>query len=297
MTIVFKPATKEAAKARIALTGPSGSGKTYSALMLAFGLGESVALVDTERGSASKYVGRNGWQFQTVQPNSYSPLSLVDTLGAAAGAGFDVLIIDSLSHYWMGTDGMLEQVDRRSGNNKFTSGWKVVGPEEKKMIDAILAYPGHIIVTLRTKTEYVLETNDRGKQEPKRVGLKPVQREGIEYEFDLIGDLDLDNRLIISKSRMEGVDPGTAISKPSVELAVKIVEFCSEGKPVAPVSEFRTRALALDTVDDLKALFQEAAEARLDGAPMLDDEGRPTVLGDFLRARATEIKNQLAGDA
>lgn len=296
MKITFEPATKEAAKARIALTGPSGSGKTYTALMLAFAMGSKVAMIDTERGSASKYVGRNGWQWQRVEPASFSPLSLIDILAAAADAAFDVLIIDSLSHYWMGTDGMLEQVDNRSGVNKFTSGWKQVGPEEKRMLDAILSYPGHVIVTLRTKTDYILETNKNGKQEPKRVGLKPVQRDGIEYEFDLIGAMNLDNVLTVSKSRLETVEPGTEIDKPGVDLATKIVEFCSEGASVPAISEFRRRATEATTVDELKALFGEAARYRLDGAPMLDDEGRPTVLGDFLRDQAVAMRRVVGGE-
>lgn len=286
----FEEATKKAAKARIALTGPAGSGKTYTALMLAFGLGEKVAVIDTERGSASKYVGRNGWRFKTMKPTSFAPLSLVEHLGKAAGAAFDVAVIDSLSHYWEGTDGMLQQVDRRSGANKFASGWKVMRPEEQRMLDAILAFPGHVIITLRVKTEYVLETNERGKQEPRRVGLKPIQRDGIEHEFDVVGDLDLSNTLTVSKTRIEGVDMGCAYLKPGVELAAKVAEWLADGAPVPPLTEFRERAIELDAVDDLKTLYEEVCGHQLDGAPMLDDSGRPTILGDFIRKRATEVK-------
>lgn len=285
----FEEATKEAAKARIALTGPAGSGKTYTALMLAFGLGENIAVIDTERGSASKYVGRNGWRFQTIKPAAFSPLSLVDHLGKAAGAGFDVVIIDSLSHYWEGTDGMLEQVDKRSGASKFTSGWKVVRPEERRMLDAILAYPGHVIITLRAKQEYVLVTNDRGKQEPQRVGMKPIQRDGIEYEFDLVGDLDLSNRLTVSKSRIEGVEMGAVYDKPGVDLAVEIAEFLADGKQIPTVAEYRQQATDLSTKEELLALYYEVRAHQLDGAPMLDDEGRPTILGDFIKARGREV--------
>lgn len=295
MTLEFEDATKEAAKARIALTGPAGSGKTYSALMLAFGLGEKVAVIDTERRSASKYVGRNGWRFKTMNPTSFAPLSLVDHLAKAAGLGIEVVIIDSLSHYWEGADGMLEQVDRRSGASKFTSGWKVVRPEERRMVDAILAYPGHVIVTLRAKQEYVLETNDRGRQEPKRVGLKPIQREGIEYEFDFVGDLDLSNTLTVSKSRIEGVEMGSVYPKPGIELAQAIDEFLSEGVVVPTVAEYRDRALQIDTVDDLRALFAEAAAHQLEGAPMLDDGGHPTVLGDYIKNRASQIRALATG--
>ncbi|MEU9515880.1 ATP-binding protein [Micromonospora sp. NPDC048169] len=285
----FEEATKEAAKARIALTGPAGSGKTYTALMLAFGLGENVAVIDTERGKAGLYVGRNGWRFKTIKPTSYAPLSLVDHLAKAEGAGFDVVVIDSLSHYWEGKDGMLEQVDKRSGANKFTSGWKVVRPEEQRMIDAILAYAGHVIITLRTKQEYVLEKNDRGKQEPTRVGTKPIQREGIEYEFDLIGDLDLTNTLTVSKSRIEGVQTGITYKKPGMELAAEVAAFLADGKQLPTLAEYRQQAAELSTREELLALYKEVCEHQIDGAPMLDDEGRPTILGDYIKARGREV--------
>lgn len=286
----FEEATKAAAKARIALTGPAGAGKTYTALMLGFSLGDKVAVIDTERGSASKYVGRNGWRFQTMKPTSYAPLSLVDHLAVAAGHGFDVVIIDSLSHYWAGTDGMLEQVDRRSGASKFTSGWKAVGPEEKRMLDAILAYPGHVIITLRVKTEYVLVTNDKGKQEPQRVGMKPIQREGIEYELDLVGDLNVDNVLTVAKSRIEGVEVGSAWTRPGVELAEKIAASLDDGELVPSVGEYRDRAVELTDLDELRELYKEVKGHQLDGAPMLDPSGKPTVLGEFIQHRAAVVK-------
>lgn len=281
---MFKPATKEAAKARIALCGPSGSGKTYTALTLAHGLAERVAVVDTERGSASKYVGLNGWSWDTVEPDKFAPLSLVGILAEAATAGYGCVVVDSLSHYWMGADGMLEQVDRRSGPNKFASGWKVVGPEEKRMIDALLAYPGHVIVTLRVKTEYVVVENDRGKKEPQKVGLKPVQRDGIEYEMDVVGDLDHDNTLTISKTRVHSLAKAV-IPQPGIELARQIAEWLDEGVQVPTALEYRDRALACAGVEELRALYREVESHRLLGAPLIAD-GKPTILGEFIKSLA-----------
>jgi hypothetical protein len=289
MTLSFKPATREASFARIALTGPSGSGKTWTALTLAFALSDRVAVIDTERGSASKYVGLNGWQFDTVQPDSFSPLSLVATLGVAAGEGYGVVVIDSLSHYWMGKDGMLEQVDKRSGSNKFTSGWKAVGPEETKMIDAILSYPGHIVATMRVKTEYVLEENEKGKKEPKKVGLKPIQRDGVEHEFDLVGDMDMSHGLTVSKSRIHTMQ-SVHIPLPGPELGVEIRDWLAEGDQIPTVSDYRKKALSLSEMDDFKALFLEVSSHRMANAPMVDDDGSPTVLGDYIRATATRVK-------
>lgn len=206
MAFEFKPAVRRKSKARMALAGPSGSGKTYTALALAWEWaqreGGIVGMVDTEHGSASKYQGLNGWQWQTVEPERFSPASLVEILGVAAGHGFTSLIIDSWSHYWMGQDGMLEQVDRRkSGSNSF-SGWKEANPDERRMVDAMLTFPGHLIVTMRTKTEYVVDEDGRGRSVPRKVGTRPVQREGLEFEFDIVADLDLRNNLHISKTRL-----------------------------------------------------------------------------------------------
>lgn len=289
MTLAFKPATREASYARIALSGPSGSGKTYTALSLATTLSDQVAVIDTERGSASKYVGLNGWKFDTVQPDSYAPLSLVDLLGQAAGAEYGCVVVDSLSHYWMGVDGMLEQADRRAkGNNSF-SGWKEVRPEERRMIDALVAYPGHVIATLRSKTEYIVEENDRGKKVPRKVGLKPEQREGIEYEFDVVGDMDLDNTLTVVKSRIHTLSKAV-VPMPGEELAAQIADWLSEGAQVPTVAEYRKRALAMDSVDDLKALFEEVASHRMANAPTVDADQNPTVLGDLIRSHATRVK-------
>ena len=143
---------------------------------------------------------------------------LVEALAAASTAGFGVVVVDSLSHYWMGVDGMLEQVDRRAKNGNNFSGWKEAGPDERRMIDALVAYPGHVIVTLRVKTEYVVEQNERGKSAPRKVGLKPIQRDGIEYEFDVVGELDLENTLTVTKSRIPTLS-GAVVQQPGGELA------------------------------------------------------------------------------
>lgn len=282
----FKPASREASYARIALSGPSGSGKTYTALALGTALSDRVAVIDTERGSASKYVGLNGWEFDTTTPDKFSPLSLVELLGEAAGADYGCVIIDSLSHYWMGADGMLEQADRRARNGNSFSGWKEVRPEERRMIDALVAYPGHVVVTMRSKTEYVIEENERGKKVPRKVGMKPEQRDGIEYEFDVVGDLDHDNTLTIVKSRIHTLAKAV-IPLPGEELAHEIRDWLSDGAKVPTVAEIRKLGLAAKDVETLKGLFEEATAYRLAAAPTTDADGHPTVLGDLLRALGT----------
>lgn len=291
---MFKPATRSAAKARIALAGPSGSGKTYTGLALACALADRVAVVDTERGSASKYVGLNGWAFDTVTPDSFSPTSLVELLAVAGGEGYGCILIDSLSHYWMGVGGMLEQVDRLTrqsrSQNAFSAGWKEARPEERKMIDALVSYPGHVIVTLRVKTEYVIEEDHRGKKVPRKVGLKPEQREGLEYEFDVVGDLELDNTLIVSKSRIPMLS-GAVVRKPGPELAKQIGDWLSDGSP-APAGPLVFRDQAVNpavTRDDLLKLHEEVKSVGLLHAAVTDADGHPMTLGDLIIARGKAL--------
>jgi hypothetical protein len=297
MAVQFTPATRSAAKARIALAGPSGSGKTYTGLSLACRLAERVAVIDTERGSASKYVGLNGWKFDTLAPNSFSPTSLTEALAVAGGEGYGCVLVDSLSHYWMGVDGMLEQVDRRAkGGNNF-SGWKEARPDERRMIDALVSYPGHVIVTLRVKTEYVIEQNDRGKSVPRKVGLRPEQREGIEYEFDVIGDLDLDNTLTVSKTRIPMLH-GATIVKPGPELGETIRDWLADGVETAGPISYREDALGPDaTVVSLRELLTTVRAAGLLNAPVVDADGQPTVLGDLVVARGRALAAATNGAA
>lgn len=282
MIIEFAPATRAASKARIALAGPSGSGKTYTALALATRLSDSVGVIDTERGRASLYVGINGWEFAALNPQSFSPSSLTESLAVAAAQGIGCIVVDSLSHYWMGVDGMLEQADRRAkGGNSF-SGWKEVRPDERRMLDALASYPGHVIVTLRVKTEYVIEENERGKKVPRKVGMKPEQREGIEYEFDLVGDLDLDNVLTVSKTRIPPL-ARAVIPEPGPELAETISAWLADGETVDGPMEYRAQAMKAGSSAELKALGERVRKLGIGGAPVVDEHDVPTILIDLIR--------------
>ncbi|WP_280455547.1 AAA family ATPase [Nocardia brasiliensis] len=287
MAIVFKPAVRRKTPARLALAGPAGAGKTYTALAMAWewAMREKsvIGMVDTEHGRASMYQGTNGWQWETLEPERFSPLGLVEILGAAAGRGFNPFIIDSWSHYWFGPDGMLEQVDRRKSASNSFSGWKEVTPDERKMIEAMLTYPGHLIVTLRTKTEYLVEEDSKGKPVPRKVGTKPVQRDGLEYEFDIVADLDLRNNLHISKTRLPFL-ANQVIAQPGAELATRIVDWLDAGNPVPTVGEFRQRILDVEEMAQLREIYLEIDSYRMLGAPTVDHEDTPTTLRELIVA-------------
>ncbi len=230
MTLQFKKATKKQAKLRLAFVGPAGSGKTYSALEVAAHLGERVAVLDTERGSASKYA--DIFAFDAVEPETFSPDTYVEAIRAAEDAGYDVLVIDSLSHAWMGKDGALELVDqaaKRSKSGNSFAAWREVTPKHNALVDAMLGAKLHVIATMRAKTEWVVVENDKGRKEPKKLGLAPIQRDGLEYEFDVVGDLDHENNFVVSKSRCPALS-GKVINRPGQQLADTLRAWLSDGE-------------------------------------------------------------------
>ena len=203
--VQFKKAVKHEAKGRVALVGPSGSGKSYTMLEIATLLADGglITAVDTEHGSLSKYA--DIFEFSVIEPESFSPDVFFASLKAAEDAGASVHCVDSLSHFWMGQGGALEFVDmakKRSSSRDDMAGWKDFSPIERRMIDAMISSPCHVIVTMRTKTEYQEQINERtGKKQRVKIGLAPVQRQGMEYEFDLIGYMDDENTFITDKTR------------------------------------------------------------------------------------------------
>lgn len=220
---LFKKATKAESRARIALVGPGGSGKTWTALEVASLLGKKTAVVDTERGSASKYSDR--FQFDVMELDSFQPEKYMAAIDDAEGAGYDSLVIDSLSHAWSGKDGILERVDRAGG---FTGGgWKQATPLQNRLVDRILTAKMHVICTMRSKTEYALEKNAQGKTVPKKVGLAPVQRDGMEYEFDVMLALDVENNISVEKTRCSELS-GRSFHRQNPEIAKIIKAWLAE---------------------------------------------------------------------
>lgn len=199
----FTKATRKKAKLRLALSGPSGSGKTYSALLLAKGIGARTAVIDTERDSASLY--SDIMEFDSLNLSApYSPERYIQAIRAAEQAGYETLVIDSLSHEWSGVGGCLELVDEIAkakfrGNS--WSAWNEVTPRHRALLDAILQSPMHIIATTRAKTE-TAQTEENGRKKVVKLGMKAEQRDGLEYEFTIALDLVHDgNYATASKDR------------------------------------------------------------------------------------------------
>ena len=202
-TVFFKKAERKNAKLRLALAGPTGSGKTFGALLLAKGIGGRIAVADTENSSAELYDDLVEFEHANLQP-PYTPEKFISAIKAAEQAGFDTLIIDSITHEWSGVGGCLELVDKiakTSFNNNSWGAWSEVTPRHRKFIDAMLQSSINIIVTLRSKMETVQVNAGNNKKKVEKVGMKVEQRDGIEYEFTTVLDLTHDNYAVSTKDR------------------------------------------------------------------------------------------------
>ncbi|MEG0020494.1 MAG: AAA family ATPase [Oscillospiraceae bacterium] len=240
MDNIFKPVERQKAKLRMALTGVSGGGKTLGALYIAYGItGDwgKIALIDTERERGRLYAQRTDFDTEIGQ-FLYAPLEApywpekyrdyVKQAAAAVGPE-GVVIIDSLSHAWSYEGGILElkeQIAARPGKNSYTA-WNEAGKEQNILINEILSGDCHTICTMRVKTEYAMETNDKGKQQPIKIGLAPVQREDTEYEFDVVLNIAR-NHIATTSKDVTFLDNFMEEITPAVGQQLK--QWLSEGK-------------------------------------------------------------------
>ncbi|MEN0063893.1 MAG: AAA family ATPase [Myxococcota bacterium] len=237
---LFQKARRTDSRLRLALLGPAGSGKTFTALRIAHGLigpdqrqaklarnqnsskqslresDQRFAVIDTEHASSNLYadeINPDGGTFDfdvldlAAMPGAgkYSVEKYLAAIRAAAEAEYPVLILDSLSHAWAGEGGLLDFVHERTIRSKTKNsfaGWRDATPLHNRLIEAILSYPGHVIATLRTKVQWVVEQDAKGQSVPRKVGLQPIQREGLDYEFTVVADVDPETHtMVVTKTR------------------------------------------------------------------------------------------------
>ncbi len=258
---MFRKAERRQAKLRLALCGPSGSGKTYSALLVAQGLapGGKVALIDTERRSGELYADLMDYDVSPIDP-PFTPTRYIELIREAEASGYDVLIIDSLSHAWVGEGGVLDMHDKataasRSGNS--FAAWREVTPAHNQLVDTILGADLHVIITMRTKTAYEMVDDGKGRKKPIKIGMAPIQRDGMEYEFTLVMDLSIEGHVATaSKDRTQLFDGQHFV--PAAETGETLREWLESGR---------------DPVDESRKLLRrlKAQVGRLDAVPRLNE--------------------------
>lgn len=250
----IRKAERKKSKLRIGISGASGSGKTWSALELAHGIGGKVGLIDTESGRGDFYAGSKSkhdrgldFDYDIIRlEKPFNPEKYIEAIHTFEDQGYDVLIIDSLSHAWEGQGGILDIVEK--GNGWFNGGGKIATPKQHALVEAIISSKMHVIATLRAKTEYVIEMNDRGKNAPRKVGLKPVQKDGIEYEFTVFMNIDQNHNAVLTKDNTNTYDQTPVAPSPS--MGKKFIDWMERG---ADVKDERT----LFVENDLTPILEE----------------------------------------
>lgn len=251
----FKKAERKKSRLRLGLTGPSGSGKTFGALKIAQGLGGKIAVIDTERGSASLYASWCDFDVLELDP-PYTPESFVKAMKEAEEGGYEVLVIDSITHEWSGVGGCLELVDQIAqakfkGNS--WSAWNVVTPRHRAFIDAILRSPMHIIVTMRSKTE-TAQVEENGRKKVVKLGMKSEQRDGFEYEVSVVLDIQHDSNYALPSKDRTGLFAGRDPFKITEATGTMLREWLESG--AEPIKEVLTE----EQIADHKAAIEAAAD-------------------------------------
>lgn len=261
----FTKATRQKARLRLALTGPSGSGKTWGALLLAAGLGGKIAVIDTERESASLYSHLT--DFDTLNLAApFTPERYIEAIKAAEDAGYDTLVIDSITHEWSGTGGCIDEVDRIArakykGNS--WSAWNDVTPRHRALLDAILHSPMHIIVTLRSKTE-TAQTEENGRKKVVKLGMKAEQRDGFEYEMTVVLDLIHDGNFATATKDRTGLFSNASPAPITVDTGAQLkawLETGVEAPAAVTVEDWCRRMDGATSLKELNTIARDAWEA------------------------------------
>jgi hypothetical protein len=298
---MFRKSQRSKAKLRLAIAGVSGSGKTYSALLIASGITDKIVMIDTERGSGDLYDGLVPYDIFSFDP-PFDPNKLMEIISAAEKEGYDLLIIDSLSHFWSDVGGVLDVVDKTSatskGGNKYTA-WSKGTEVQNKMVNAILGCKMHVIVTMRSKSAYEL-VDKAGKKVPQKLGLAPIQRDGLDYEFTSLLEIDKDTHLATSagggKDRTNIFDSQPPFI-PAKETGELLVEWLKRGvepediktgidKEVEEIVARIEKCKATPELDNVKAKYIKPIWGQL-------SEAQQKNIGDAGTLQAAEIIKKL----
>jgi len=273
MGFTFSKAKREKAKARICMSGVSGGGKTLSALYLAYGMTgdwSKVAVIDSERGRALLYADRsdlNVGEFLhcDLQP-PYSPDRYIEAMREAEKiVGEDgVIIIDSASHCWSGSGGILEiksAIAQQRGKTEF-SAWGDAGRVQSRFIDTIMDMNCHVIITLRSKTEYAQEKDEEtGKTTVKKLGLKPIQKEDMEYEFSIAFDIDKESHYATITKDNTFLDAEGFYGVITPELGKRIADWLNNGvEPEILTCECCGKRIKMAQIGDQTMSAKQVAE-------------------------------------
>ena len=288
MAVSIRKAKRSATKLRLLLTGPSGSGKTWGALQISKGIGGQTVVIDTEEGSSDLYDHLHDFSVIDLKP-PYTPERYIEAITAAEEAGYEVIIIDSVTHCWSGTGGcleLLEDIAKAEFRGNTWSAWSVITPRWRKFVDKIQHSPAHVICTGRSKTETAQAEGAGGKKRVERLGMKLEARDGLEYEFTCCLDLIHNGHYATVSKDRTGLFSGDP--KPiTVDTGAKIAAWLAGGQ------EIEQPRLKTEPAIDTGKLIEDTSRAiATAGLPSLE-RLRPKVANKVTAGDLTESQGNL----
>ncbi len=245
----FQKAQRRNAKLRLAISGTSGAGKTYSALLMAKVLGKKIAVLDSEKRSAELYSDLVDFDVCPLEDATIQEYRA--KIREAAEDGYDVLVIDSYSHSWMAA---LDVVTAMGG---WVKAGKVVTPMIARLVSDILSYPGHVIATMRSTSDVVIDQDEKGRNVPKKVGMKTVARDGTDYEFTVMLDVTKEGGLTVSKTRCSAIADGVYTRDDVTKIATKLKTWLSSGAEETALDRVVQKLQFASSNEQLSALVPE----------------------------------------
>lgn len=250
---MMRKAQRKKAKLRLGVSGPAGSGKTFGSLLVAYGITENwdeICLIDTESHSGELYASYSKGGIEIGEYNyipiesPYTPEKYTAAIKECEASGIKVIIIDSLTHAWSGEGGLLDkkgQIEKKTGNG--WTAWRDITPQHNRLVESILNSSCHIIATIRAKMEYVQEKNEQGKSVIKKLGMSPIQRDGMEYEFTVFVDVDQEHQASTTKDRTSLFDGKSFMLVP--ETGKQLLDWLEQGiEPPHKVDELQRQKIA-----------------------------------------------------
>ena len=239
--VQIRKARRSATKLRLLLAGPSGSGKTWGALSIGKGMGGRTVVIDTEEGSSDLYDHLHEFDVIDLRP-PFSPEAYIEAITAAESAGYEVIVIDSVTHCWSGPGGcleILEDVAKAQFRGNTWSAFSVITPRWRAFVDKILRSPAHVICCGRSKTE-TAQVDDHGKKKVAKLGMKLEARDGLEFEFTVCLDIIHDGHYATVSKDRTGLFQGDP--KPiTVETGRRLAEWLAGGKAAESVKAREAR--------------------------------------------------------
>jgi hypothetical protein len=279
--MIITSAQRKQAHLKMGIQGPSGSGKTYSSLLLAKGMASDygkVVVIDTENESSHLYSHIGDFKVLSLKA-PFTPEKYIEAITLCEQAGMEVIILDSVTHEW---EYLLDFHSNLQGNS-FTN-WGKVTPRHSAFVQKMLQSPCHIIATMRTKQDYVISERN-GRMVPEKVGLKSVQRDGMDYEFTLVFDLDSKNNAVASKDRT-GLFYGQTEHRLSVETGKRLMDWCATGASITP-NDVVARINDCKSLNELLEVYKQYPDYKQSLLPEFEAQKRRLLI-------QTEVYNQLA---